>query len=42
VARLTPARLVPSGTMNRSVVFGVVGGLVWFAAGILVGWVIWG
>jgi len=27
--------------MNRSVTFGIVGGLVWFAVGIFVGWLIW-
>jgi len=28
--------------MNRSVMFGILGGLAWFAVGILVGWLIWG
>ena len=28
--------------LPRSVMFGVVGGLVWFAAGIFGGWLIWG
>jgi len=27
--------------MSKTVVFGVLGGLAWFAAGIFVGWVIW-
>jgi len=28
--------------MSRTTVFGIVGGLAWFAVGILVGWLIWG
>jgi len=27
--------------MSKTVAFGVLGGLAWFAAGIFVGWVIW-
>jgi len=27
--------------MNKTVLFGVLGGLAWFAAGIFVGWLIW-
>ncbi len=27
---------------NRSVTFGIIGGLAWFAVGIFVGWLIWG
>jgi len=28
--------------MSRTTIYGIVGGLVWFAAGIFVGWLIWG
>jgi len=28
--------------VNRSVTFGILGGLAWFAVGIFVGWLIWG
>jgi hypothetical protein len=27
--------------MNKSVVFGIIGGLVWFVAGILIGHYVW-
>lgn len=27
---------------NRMVMYGVIGGLAWFAAGIFVGWLAWG
>jgi len=27
--------------MNKTVLFGVLGGLAWFAAGIFVGWLTW-
>jgi len=28
--------------MSRTTMYGIVGGLVWFAVGIFVGWLIWG
>jgi len=28
--------------MSRTTMYGIVGGVVWFAAGIFVGWLIWG
>ncbi len=36
--------LLQSAAMKlpRPVMFGIVGGLVWFAAGIFAGWLIWG
>jgi len=28
--------------MSRTAMFGILGGLAWFAVGIFVGWIIWG
>jgi len=28
--------------MSRTTMYGVLGGLVWFAVGIFAGWLIWG